>query len=124
MKKLKIFVPEKACHHVLEPLPDEVEIVAEPEPDVELAVLGMQHAPPLPVFIAGLPQLRAVQPLSSEWTFSEKFDLGSDASIPVLAVDVDGSGIQFAIADLRGTGRLDIIAPGKDGLCLFFNEGI
>jgi hypothetical protein len=34
-----------------------------------------------------------------------------------------GCGIHFAIADLRGTGRLDIIAPGKDGLCVFFNEG-
>lgn len=35
-----------------------------------------------------------------------------------------GCGIQFALADLRGTGRLDIVAPGKDGLCVFFNEGI
>lgn len=34
-----------------------------------------------------------------------------------------GCGIQFTLADLRGTGRLDIIAPGKDGLCVFFNEG-
>jgi len=35
-----------------------------------------------------------------------------------------GCGIQFALADLRGTGRLDIIAPGKDGLSVFFNEGL
>jgi len=168
-------------------------------------------------------------PLSGEWIFSEEFDLGRDASIPVLVVDIDGDGInelivgnshsyglcwwkqstgadgkrawtkhlidssnsqyhdlhwadidgdgqaelvtgkrylahcghdpgeyddvgiyyfkwtgdgfakqviaygppgigkgcgiQFALADLRGTGRLDIIAPGKDGLCIFFNEG-
>lgn len=34
-----------------------------------------------------------------------------------------GCGIAFAIADLRGTGRLDIVAPGKDGLHVFFNEG-
>lgn len=34
-----------------------------------------------------------------------------------------GCGIQFAVADLRGTGRLDIVAPGKDGLYAFFNEG-
>jgi len=34
-----------------------------------------------------------------------------------------GLGIHFAIADLRGTGRLDIVAPGKDGLYVFFNEG-
>jgi hypothetical protein len=34
-----------------------------------------------------------------------------------------GCGIQFAMADLRGTGRLDLVAPGKDGLHVFFNEG-
>ena len=34
-----------------------------------------------------------------------------------------GLGIMFATADLRGTGRLDIVAPGKDGLYVFFNEG-
>jgi hypothetical protein len=35
-----------------------------------------------------------------------------------------GCGIHFALADLRGTGRLDVIAPGKDGLHVFFNEGL
>lgn len=34
-----------------------------------------------------------------------------------------GCGIQFALADLRGTGRLDLVAPGKDGLYVYFNEG-
>ncbi len=34
-----------------------------------------------------------------------------------------GCGIHFALADLRGTGRLDVIAPGKDGLHVFYNEG-
>jgi len=34
-----------------------------------------------------------------------------------------GVGIFFAVADLRGTGRLDIVAPGKDGLFVFYNEG-
>ena len=33
-----------------------------------------------------------------------------------------GCGIQFAVADLRGSGRLDIVAPGKEGLAVFFNE--
>jgi len=28
------------------------------------------------------------------------------------------------VADLRGTGRLDIVAPGKDGLVVFYNEGL
>ncbi|HBC87913.1 MAG TPA: hypothetical protein DCZ94_13245 [Lentisphaeria bacterium] len=35
-----------------------------------------------------------------------------------------GTGIYFDIADLRGTGRLDIVAPGKDGLFVFYNEGL
>lgn len=35
-----------------------------------------------------------------------------------------GAGIFFALHDLRGTGRLDLIAPGKDGLQIFFNEGM
>ena len=34
-----------------------------------------------------------------------------------------GCGIFFAAADLRGTGRPDIVAPGKDGLYVFYNEG-
>jgi hypothetical protein len=34
-----------------------------------------------------------------------------------------GCGIHFFLADLRGTGRLDVVAPGKDGLHVFFNEG-
>lgn len=34
-----------------------------------------------------------------------------------------GIGVQFAVADLRGNGRKDIIVAGKDGLCIFFNEG-
>ncbi|MBA4387122.1 MAG: hypothetical protein C0404_04015 [Verrucomicrobia bacterium] len=35
-----------------------------------------------------------------------------------------GCGIHFALADLRGTGRTDLVAPGKDGLYVFFNEGM
>ncbi len=36
---------------------------------------------------------------------------------------VNGVGIHFALADLRGTGRLDLVAPGKGGLHVYFNEG-
>ena len=36
--------------------------------------------------------------------------------------ETKGTGIFFDIADLRGTGRKDIIAPGKDGLYIFYNE--
>ncbi|MFZ4262475.1 FG-GAP repeat domain-containing protein [Sphingobacterium sp. HJSM2_6] len=35
-----------------------------------------------------------------------------------------GAGIYFSVADLRNTGRKDIIVAGKDGLCIFFNEGV
>jgi hypothetical protein len=34
-----------------------------------------------------------------------------------------GCGIFFSLADLRRTGRLDVIAPGKEGLSIFYNEG-
>ncbi len=35
-----------------------------------------------------------------------------------------GTGIYFSIADLLNTGRKDIIVAGKDGLYIFFNEGL
>lgn len=38
--------------------------------------------------------------------------------------ETKGVGIHFALADLRSTGRLDLVAPGKDGLYVFFNEGV
>lgn len=34
-----------------------------------------------------------------------------------------GAGIYFSVADLRKTGRKDIIVAGKDGLYIFFNQG-
>jgi hypothetical protein len=37
--------------------------------------------------------------------------------------EATGTGIYFWLADLNNTGRLDIIAPGKDGLYLFKNLG-
>ncbi|MGC9359494.1 MAG: FG-GAP-like repeat-containing protein [Anaerolineae bacterium] len=35
-----------------------------------------------------------------------------------------GCGIAFAVADLTGNGLPDVVAPGKDGLYLFRNEGL
>ena len=35
-----------------------------------------------------------------------------------------GTGIYFSVADLNNTGRKDIIVAGKDGLYVFFNEGL
>ncbi len=34
-----------------------------------------------------------------------------------------GTGLQMTAVDLRHTGRLDLICPGKSGLYVFFNEG-
>ena len=34
-----------------------------------------------------------------------------------------GTGIHFALADLTGNGLPDLVAPGKDGLYVFYNEG-
>lgn len=39
------------------------------------------------------------------------------------AREATGCGIHFALADLTGNGLPDIVAPGKDGLYVFFNEG-
>jgi hypothetical protein len=38
--------------------------------------------------------------------------------------ETKGCGIFFAVADLRKSGRLDLVAPGKDGLYVFYNEGM
>ncbi len=35
----------------------------------------------------------------------------------------NGCGIHFAVADLNGDGRLDVVAPGKDGLYVYWNLG-
>ena len=35
-----------------------------------------------------------------------------------------GTGIFFSVADLHTTGRKDIVVAGKDGLYVFFNEGL
>ena len=35
-----------------------------------------------------------------------------------------GCGIHFAVADLNGNGRLDLVAPGKGGLYVYYNEGL
>jgi len=35
-----------------------------------------------------------------------------------------GSGIMFQVVDIDGDGRLDVVAPGKDGLYLFKNIGV
>lgn len=39
------------------------------------------------------------------------------------ADSASGVGIYFWLADLNGNGRMDIVAPGKEGLYIFYNEG-
>lgn len=34
-----------------------------------------------------------------------------------------GLGIHFAVADLNGDGKLDVVAPVKDGLAIYLNQG-
>jgi hypothetical protein len=38
--------------------------------------------------------------------------------------EASGCGIYFWIEDINGNGRLDLVAPGKDGLYLFENMGV
>ena len=48
------------------------------------------------------------------------------AKVPISAGPLGegkGCGIHFQVVDLRKNGRLDIVAPGKDGLAIFWNEG-
>ncbi len=40
------------------------------------------------------------------------------------AREATGCGIHFDMADLTGNGLPDILAPGKDGLYIFYNEGL
>lgn len=70
---MKVFLPETAYHPVFDPLPAGVELLAEPDPDAEFAVLGLQHAPQLSALIAALPGLHVVQSLNSgvDWLLPE-----------------------------------------------------
>jgi hypothetical protein len=34
-----------------------------------------------------------------------------------------GTGIYFQVIDLQNDGKKDIVVAGKDGLCIFYNEG-
>jgi len=66
---LKVLVPEGPLRRELEPLPDGVELVAEPGPDVEFVVLSFELADRLPGLFDELPGLRVAQSLSAgvEW---------------------------------------------------------
>jgi phosphoglycerate dehydrogenase-like enzyme len=62
---LKVLALDNALRRELYPLPDGVELVGEPGPDVEFVVLGFQMADRLPGLFDELPGLRVVQSLSA-----------------------------------------------------------
>ncbi len=62
---MKVLVPEGPLRRELDPLPEGVELVAEPRPDVEFVVLSFELADRLPGLFDELPGLRVAQSLSA-----------------------------------------------------------
>jgi phosphoglycerate dehydrogenase-like enzyme len=62
---VKVLVPDSPLRGELGPLPEGVELVAEPEPDVEMLVAGPELADRLPHLLEALPRLRVVQSFSA-----------------------------------------------------------
>ena len=62
---MKVLVPDSPLRAELGPLPEVVELVAEPEPDVEMLVAGPELEDRLPQLFESLPSLRVVQSFSA-----------------------------------------------------------
>jgi phosphoglycerate dehydrogenase-like enzyme len=62
---LKVLVPDGPLRRELEPLPDGVQLVAEPGPEVEFVIVNFDIANRLPGLFEELPGLRVVQSLSA-----------------------------------------------------------
>ncbi len=62
---MKILAPDSPFRRELEPVPDNVELVSEPAPDVEMMLLGPELADDLPALFKNLPALRVVQSFSA-----------------------------------------------------------
>jgi len=62
---LKVFILDADCRNELEPLPEGVEVVTEPDPDVEFAVLNFAAGDRLPKLFEAMPELKVVQALSA-----------------------------------------------------------
>ena len=62
---MKVLVPNSPLRATMEPLPKGVELVAEPEPDVELLVLAQHFGDDLPGLFKRLPGLKVVQAFSA-----------------------------------------------------------
>jgi phosphoglycerate dehydrogenase-like enzyme len=62
---VRVLVPDSPLRGEMGPLPEGVELVAEPSPDVEMLVLGPELAEDVPELLAQLPGLRVVQSFSA-----------------------------------------------------------
>ena len=62
---MKVLVPDSPFRAELGALPEGVELVAEPEPDVEMLVAGPEFGDRLPELFKLLPRLRVVQSFSA-----------------------------------------------------------
>jgi len=62
---MKVLVLDNGQRSELEPVPETVEVVSDPTPDVEFAVLNFGAAARLPQLFAAMPGLRVVQSLSA-----------------------------------------------------------
>jgi phosphoglycerate dehydrogenase-like enzyme len=62
---VRVLVPNSPLRGELGPLPEGVELVAEPAPDVEMMVLGPEFAEDVPALFGRLPGLRVVQSFSA-----------------------------------------------------------
>jgi phosphoglycerate dehydrogenase-like enzyme len=62
---VKVLIPNSPLRGELGPLPVGIELVAEPDPDVEMFVIGPELADRLPLLFKSLPRLRVVQSFSA-----------------------------------------------------------
>ncbi|HEV2027153.1 MAG TPA: 2-hydroxyacid dehydrogenase [Candidatus Dormibacteraeota bacterium] len=60
-----MLVPDSPLRAEMEPLPEDVELVSEPSPDVEMVVLGSQLSDDVPALFRQLPGLKVVQAFSA-----------------------------------------------------------
>ena len=62
---MRVLVPDSPLRGEMKPLPEDVELVAEPAPDVEMVVLGPEFAEDAPALFKQLPGLQVVQAFSA-----------------------------------------------------------
>jgi phosphoglycerate dehydrogenase-like enzyme len=62
---VKVLIPDSPLRSELGPLPNEVELVADAEPDVQMLVAGPELADRLPELFKSLPRLRVIQSFSA-----------------------------------------------------------